>query len=507
MNTTLVCWIGHTDLRCSRGEEGEGLGPIGQAVKEHQYASIELISNEPKKDVAAFRAGIADYVTWLKRLTKAPIDVHSVKLTSPMDFGQVFEAADGVVGKVQAGGAKSLVFHLSPGTSAMMAMWLVLATTKYPAELIASSKETGVYTPEFPFEIAADYLPRRRAAMKGSIVQAAFDTRTPPAFDKIIHACDAMKKVIMRAQRVAQFDVPVMILGETGTGKELFAEAIHYASPRAHGKFIAVNCGAIPKELVEAELFGHVKGAFTGADSSRVGLIEEAHQGTLFLDELGELPLDVQVKLLRTMQTGEVRPIGSKDVKTVDNRVISATHRDLEKAISEQRFREDLYHRLAVGIITLPPLRQRPEDLTLLIDYQMAQLKTTLVKGAETDLPKLSAGARTALKNQQWTGNIRELFNTLTRAVIWCDSDAVDKQDIESALCSFSAGNVKCPVLDRPMSEGFSIKQLLDDVEKHFIKKALKESSSRAAAARLLGYESGAAMKYRQEALEILGEE
>ena len=293
MTKTLFCWIGHTDLRCSRGEE-VGLGPIGQAVKEHEYAAIELIANEPKKDVAAFRASIAGYVKWLTPLTSSPINVHSVKLPSPMHFGEVFEAADEVVGKVVAGGAKALVFHLSPGTSAMTAMWLVLATTKYPAELIASSRETGVYTPEFPFEIAADYLPRRTAAVKGDLVRAAFEERTPPAFDKIIHRCDAMKKVISRAQRVAQYDVPVLILGETGTGKELFAEAIHYASPRSKGPFVAVNCGAIPKELVEAELFGFVKGAFTGADSPRIGLIEQAHQGTLF-------PLSIPARKWRTI--------------------------------------------------------------------------------------------------------------------------------------------------------------------------------------------------------------
>ena len=499
MPKTLVCWIGLTDLKCSCGDE-EGFGPIGQAVKQHDYVAVELISNSPKKDGAA-------YAEWLRTLTDATITIHQVKLSSPMHFGEVFEAADEVVGKVLSSGPRQLVFHLSPGTSAMTAMWLVLATTKYPAELVASSKETGVYTPEFPFEIAADYLPRKRAAVKGNIVRAAFEERTPPAFDKIIHRCEAMSHVIFRAQRVAQFDVPVMIFGETGTGKELFAEAIHCASPRANGPFVAVNCGAIPKELVEAELFGHVKGAFTGADSPRTGLIEQAHQGTLFLDELGELPLDAQVKLLRVLQTNEVRPIGSKDIRKVDIRVISATHRDLEKAITEQRFREDLYHRLAVGILTLPPLRQRPGDLPLLIEFRLNQLKSTLVKGADTELPKLSAGARTVLNQQPWTGNIRELFNTLTRAVIWSDGGTIEKHDMQSALFSSSAGSVKCPVLDRPLTEDFSIKQLLEDVEKHFIKRALKECPSRAAAARLLGYESGAAMKYRQETLEILGDE
>jgi len=187
--------------------------------------------------------------------------------------------------------------------------------------------------------------------------------------------------------------------------------------------------------------------------------------------------------------------------------VISATHRDLEKAIADQRFREDLYHRLAVGILTLPPLRQRPGDLPLLIDFRLNQLKSSLVKGDETVLPKLSAGAKSLLSQQPWTGNIRELFNTVTRAVIWCEGSTIEKHDIQAALSSFSAGNVKCPILDRPLTEGFSIKQLLEDVEKHFIQKAMKECPTRVAAARVLGYDSGPALKYRQEALGLLDAE
>jgi transcriptional regulator with PAS, ATPase and Fis domain len=495
MKTALICWLGKTDINCATGIL-PGLGPIAEVQTQRKYASVELISNWPKKDVAK-------YVSWLREKTTARINLHEVQLSSPMNYGEIYERADDVVTTLLKKEPVSLIFHLSPGTSAMAAIWLVLAKTKYPAELVSSSQEEGVKTVDFPFDISADYLPRQRAAVKGELVRNAFEERTPPAFDKIIHRCDEMKRVISRAQRVAQYDVPVMILGETGTGKELFAEAIHHASPRAKGPFVAVNCGAIPRELVEAELFGFVKGAFTGADAPRNGLIEQSHQGTLFLDELGELPLDVQVKLLRALQTGEVRPVGSKDVKKIDFRVISATHRDLEKAISEQRFREDLYHRLAVGILMLPPLRQRSGDLPLLVDFRLNQLTSTLVKGADSVMPKLSPGARALINQQPWSGNIRELFNALTRAVIWCEGGTIEKQDMQSALSSFSAGNVKCPVLDQPLTEGFSIKHLLEDVEKHFIRKATKESPTRAAAARLLGYESGPALKYRQEALGI----
>ncbi|MFN8709187.1 MAG: hypothetical protein ACK50J_21080, partial [Planctomyces sp.] len=192
-------------IRCSQGKEA-GLGPIGQAASERGFHAIELISNDA--------AGVCNaYVDWLQNLTSAEITVHKATLSSPMNFGEIYETADRVVAHCMERGAKQLVFHLSPGTSAMTAMWLVLATTKYNAELIASSLSTGVYTPDFPFEIAADYLPRRRSAVKGKHVRELFEDRTPPAFDNIVHRCDAMKRVIDRAQRVAGFDVPVMILG------------------------------------------------------------------------------------------------------------------------------------------------------------------------------------------------------------------------------------------------------------------------------------------------------
>ncbi len=310
-----------------------------------------------------------------------------------------------------------------------------------------------------------------------------------------------MKKVIARAQRLAEFDVNVMILGETGTGKELFAEAIHNASPRRAKKFIPVNCGAIPRELVESELFGHVKGAFTGATADRVGLIQQAHGGTLFLDELGELPLDVQVKLLRVLQEKKLRRIGDDAEIAVEFRVVCATHRDLLRAIEQKSFREDLYHRLAVGIIQLPSLRNRREDLNLLIDFHVNQLIDRLRLNEKSAIPKLSSAARNALKKHDWPGNIRELFNTITRAVIWCETDTLDKEDIESAIIRHSDSTSRDSLLDQPIDDGFSITEVLQNIERHFIERALQETDTDKAAAKLLGYESDPAMKYRMRAL------
>ncbi len=182
-----------------------------------------------------------------------------------------------------------------------------------------------------------------------------------------------MARLLTRARHVAARAVPVLVEGETGTGKELLARAIHAASPRRGRPFIAVNCGAIPSELVESSLFGHAKGAFTGAIAERPGVFEAAHSGTLFLDELGELPLAAQVKLLRTFQEGEVTRVGETAARKVDVRIIAATHRDLLAEVTAGRFREDLFFRLAVAVLRLPPLRDRKGDLGLLIDHMFAQ--------------------------------------------------------------------------------------------------------------------------------------
>jgi DNA-binding NtrC family response regulator len=456
---TLVAWIGATDLRASRNEI-DGLGPIGNAVETTEFDEIALLCNYPKPEADAF-------VTWLEQRTDARISSKVVSLSSPMNYGEVYEAADALVSELCADDGRSLVFHLSPGTSAMAAIWLILATSKYDAELIASSPESGVYTPEFPFALASDYLPRRRAALAGRKARQAFEATTEPAFDKITHRCAAMQSVVGQCQRVAQFDVPVLLLGETGTGKELFAKAIHRASPRAKARFVPVNCGAIPPDLIESELFGHLKGAFTNAKDDRSGLFESAHGGTLFLDEMGELPLPAQVKLLRVLQTGEIRKVGSDEPIHVDVRIIAATHRDLTQAVEDNRFREDLLYRLAIAVIRLPPLRDRAEDLTLLADQTLSRLQTQF---RDQNSPiSLTAAARNALKRYPWPGNVRELMAVLTRAVLWSETGEIDEDTIEASIAALPTGR-DAGVLDRPIGDDFDLQDVLNEVRVHYMK-------------------------------------
>jgi transcriptional regulator with GAF, ATPase, and Fis domain len=237
----------------------------------------------------------------------------------------------------------------------------------------------------------------------------------------------AMRDVVRRAHQVADTDTPVLILGETGTGKERLARAIHRWSKRADHPFVSINCAAIPAGLLESELFGHVRGAFTGAARDRAGRFQMANGGTLFLDEIGELPTDLQAKLLRALQEGTFEPVGSDKTIRVDVRILAATHVDLARAMAERRFREDLYYRLSVFPIALPPLRQRLDDLAFLVSSLLAdQARRTGRKGM-----KASADALEKLAAYPWPGNIRELANLLERATITASGKVLHASDLD----------------------------------------------------------------------------
>lgn len=239
-------------------------------------------------------------------------------------------------------------------------------------------------------------------------------------FDALVRTPGSpLNEVCRRAAQVASFDIPVLILGETGTGKELLSRAIHYSSLRSELPFFAVNCGAIPDELLESELFGHKKGSFTGAHTNRIGLLDQADGGTILLDEIGDVSPAFQVKLLRFLQEGEIRPVGSNDVKRVDVRVIAATHRTLAAEVKAGRFREDLYYRLAALTLTLPPLRERRGDLRALALRLLDQLSTTHGKRVRG----FTDEALGCIETYDWPGNVRELQNEVTRMLVLAGGD------------------------------------------------------------------------------------
>ncbi|UII31010.1 sigma-54 dependent transcriptional regulator [Fulvivirga ulvae] len=245
-------------------------------------------------------------------------------------------------------------------------------------------------------------------------------------YSNILGSSSAIMKVLKMVQKVESKNILVMITGESGTGKELFASAIHYNSPRRKKPFVTVNMGAIPHDLVESELFGHEKGAFTGASSKRIGKFEEAHQGTIFLDEIGEIDLDMQKKLLRVLQEQEVVRLGSNKAIKLDVRVIAATNKDLVKEVKEGRFREDLFYRLQGFLLQLPPLRDRGDDVIIMAK---AFLREFLTQNKMDDM-RISRGAMEQLMKHNWPGNVRELKSIIERAALMADGDEIQEEDL-----------------------------------------------------------------------------
>lgn len=242
-----------------------------------------------------------------------------------------------------------------------------------------------------------------------------------PPLSNMIGRCKPMVDLFARVRKVAPTDSNVLVVGESGTGKELIARAIHHESARNAQQMISLNCAAIPDTLIESELFGHEKGAFTGATNARVGLVEAADQSTLFLDEIGELPLEAQARLLRVLQEGEVRRVGSVETRKVSVRLIAATHRDLRSLVETNNFREDLYYRLNVVKLTLPPLRERGDDIPLISDHILERMSRKLGRSQL----HLNDETREFIARYQWPGNIRELENAIQRAVILCETHEI----------------------------------------------------------------------------------
>ncbi len=282
-------------------------------------------------------------------------------------------------------------------------------------------------------------------------------------FENIIGRSSSLLYVLDMAARAAQTDATVLIHGETGTGKELLAKAVHFNSRRREKPFVTINCGAIPKDLLESELFGHVKGSFTGAVAHRKGKVESADGGTLFLDEIGEMPLELQVKLLRLIQQGEIEKVGAPSASTVDVRVIAATHRDLEAMIEDGTFREDLYYRLSVIPLELPPLRERLDDIPQLVEHFFSKLKQKHGR----DSLVLPISLMPYFSNYRWPGNIRELENIIERLIVLTPGNEITVSHLPAFLrrehASVDALNIDLP------SQGIS----LEAIEKELILKAL----------------------------------
>lgn len=321
-----------------------------------------------------------------------------------------------------------------------------------------------------------------------SLNEAKLQQNLPDSADSyppLIGNSPAMRRVLAQVRQVSQYTTTVLITGESGTGKELIAREIHYLSPRSRGPFVAINCGAIPESLIESELFGHVKGAFTDALRDKMGLLEQASGGTIFLDEIGELPITLQAKLLRALQEQTVRSVGANANITLDVRIVAATLRDLEADVASGRFRGDLFYRLNVVPIHLPPLRDRPEDIRLLVDHFLSKYRQ------KHNLPvkAISPKALELLLRYTWPGNVRELENCIERAVVFCQGTSLLPEDLPPLIkedIEFSA-KLDSESEELASEECLSIKKRVRDLERHLITKALlKTGGNRTQAAKIL---------------------
>lgn len=476
MDQILIAWIGGADIDSSLKQQH---GPISATLESGQYTHAYFLFNY-------HRAKTQPYLDWLQEQHTETILADHIPLTSPQDLGEIYLAADQLLNRVTSEHPKAdLHLQITPGTPAMQAVWILLGKTKYPnVTFLQCSAEQGVYETQIPFEISAEYLEGQQTARQLKDLSLAA-VPAHAAFEHIITNNAHMNTLKQRATVLAQHDVPVLINGDSGTGKELFATAIHNASPRAGQPFKVLNCGAIPPELIDSTLFGHKKGAFTGAVSTQKGVFELADGGTLFLDEFGELPLDAQVRLLRVLQEGKLNRVGDSEIIDVDVRIICATNKDLMQLISEGQFREDLFYRIAVGVINLPPIKDRKGDITLLAKTLLQQIEQ------QTGLKdkKLSPKANNLILEHTWPGNVRELFSTLLRACLWSQGKSISEQELKDAMFTQQANG--SDILSSDLSQPIDLQGLVDKVERHYVKLAWdKTAGQKKKAAELLGYSS-----------------
>lgn len=382
---------------------------------------------------------------------------------------------------------------------------VVMMTAFASAETAVDAMKKGAYdyiSKPFKIEdvqlIVKNAIEKRKLSEENRFLKSALNDRFQ--LPNIVGKSPAFQKIFELIEKVSRSNATVLIQGESGTGKEVIAKAIHFNGNRKNYPFVSINCGALPESLLESELFGHEKGSFTSADSLKLGLMESANKGTFFLDEIGEAPLSIQVKLLRVLQENEILRLGGTDTIPVDLRIIAASNRNLSKLVGDKKFREDLYYRLNVIPIHLPPLRERKEDIPDLVEFFINKYNTkhkkTFIKGVEPE-------AMQFFENYPWPGNVRELENVIERAVVLETGASIQKSSLpEEIFGILPASQIQVPNLDE---EKIDLERTLDQIEKTMLSNALVQSDgiiNKAAKQLNLSFRS---MRYRIQKHKLQG--
>jgi DNA-binding NtrC family response regulator len=522
----LVQWIGHSDLRALAGDSQQARskkimadiggtpskpgdrGPTRTLLDTQQFDSIRLLTNYRK-----------DFNKWFAAWLGVKPEIVEVNLEKPTDYSTIFQIANRELESIRSSKAwanTDLCLHLSPGTPAMAAVWLLLGKTRFPATFYETFSGRSWVT-DVPFNLV-DVIPEVLRNPDAHLQHlAALAPSEIEGFEDIAGDSRAIRDAVGRAKRAAMRSVSVLLMGESGTGKEMFAQAIHKASTRRNNPIKSVNCAALSKSLLESELFGHCKGAFTGAEKTRKGLFEIADGGTLFLDEIGECDLETQAKLLRVLQpvTGEgpsvrhVCRLGEEVDRKVDVRIIAATNKDLFAAINSGTFRNDLYYRLAMLTIKLPPLRDRKADIPKIAEHLLGTLNR-LFEAEEPGYEHkyFSDSAIAFVKDQLWPGNVRQLYNALMQAAVLTDGNTIGRKEVAASVAELPDMNgPQSRILDRPLGEGFDLANHLNTIQANYLRRAMEEAHGvKAEAARLLGMKNYQTLDAQLKRLNVSGD-
>ena len=474
-------------------DQEEQPGPILSLLSTHSFDHIFLFDTPATRKVTKETKD-----TISKLYPNSKVQVLEMAISDPTNYHEIFRGLRGHLHKIIEDFASACFFvAVASGTPHMHACWVLLAASGEIPARILHVRPPHFVTKERPLVSEVDLSTRDFPTVRFQdklikFEESQIDVDSVRVQLGIVGDHSAMQRSLEMGAMLASSQAPILILGETGTGKELFARYIHTLSGRPREAFVAVNCAAIPEDLVESLLFGHKKGAFTGAVNDQVGKFDTADKGTLFLDELGDLPLPAQAKLLRILQDGLVEPIGQVRAHKVDVRIVCATNRDLRKLVRQGKFREDLFYRINVGEIKLPPLRERRSDIPKLALHILDRLNGSLRR------PKrLSAEALSRLQSHNWAGNVRDLENVIERSVRLCRHDVLDADDLMITEPITYADPLDA--LPDPY-EGFSLDEFLGSARKQLILRALEAANgNQSQAARMLGVTPQAVHKFLQQ--------